>query len=387
MQALQDELLETSQETTCLQATFFHVVVGRESILDLRSVLIPFSERCEQPGTMEDLSYFLSKPGLLHRVPQLYLIVKRGGLRTEDISVNDLAGVALFYEYEVCSFGTGLFATNDRSGRGTLLAPKRERSRVAMHVSRIMIDRGAHAILLSYQGDEAAEQPLAPTELYGSGRSSRSALAAVRTRILDAYLPLHSTYDETLATLGQKTRRNLRYYRRRAEAQLGCRFISDVEISEADLVRFNAETMFAVSDRDALWRLRTQKELASPLLMGLKDGEGKWLSILAGRRHKSSTEILWQMNRKDLPSHSLSTVMRSYCIEHEIALGARRLYLEGGTGHSIHHSFKPESLIDLAVVRNPMWAWTIRKLSHKFVSPDNVLATMLNSSEVAWSRC
>jgi len=386
MQALQDEARKQTNLSSS-EPTFVHIVKGRERILAFRRILIPFSERCEQPGTMEDLPYFLSKPGLLRRVPKLYLVVKRKGLKPEQITVDDLAGTVLLYEFEFYSVGTGMFATNDRSGRGTLLAPKCERARIAVRVSRMILNRGAHAVLLSFQGQVGEHGSPVPFEAVGRVRRSPFARAAVRTRSVPAFLPLQPTYDATLATLGQKTRRNLRYYRRRAESELGCQFLPELDIAEAELIAFNAETMFAVSNRDALWRLRTQRELKCPLLMGLKDKDGKLLSILAGRRHKDSTEVLWQMNREGLQSHSLSTAMRAYCIEHEIARGAQRLYMEGGTGHSIQHAFEPETLIDFAMVRNPMVVWAIRKLSNKLVSPDNMLANMLHSSDTRWQRC
>src|SRR5579864_4343897 len=91
-----------------------HVVRGSENILAMREVLLVFSELCGQPGTMDDLSYFLSKPGLLTRVPCLFLVVKRSNLKLEELGVDDLIGALFLYEYSVLGYGIRAFATNDR---------------------------------------------------------------------------------------------------------------------------------------------------------------------------------------------------------------------------------------------------------------------------------
>ena len=82
-----------------------HLVCGTEPILRMRSMLLEFSERCGQPGSMEDLSYFLSKPGLLKRVPYLFLLVKRQDLRPEELVVDDLLGALILYEFRVLGQG------------------------------------------------------------------------------------------------------------------------------------------------------------------------------------------------------------------------------------------------------------------------------------------
>ena len=52
--------------------------------------------------------------------------------------------------------------------------------------------------------------------------------------------------------------------------------------------------------------------------MGMKDAQGRWLSMLGGRRYLDRSEILWQMNRDGLGAYSLGTAMRAYFIEHEM---------------------------------------------------------------------
>jgi hypothetical protein len=132
------------------------------------------------------------------------------------------------------------------------------------------------------------------------------------------------------------------------------------------------------------WRYDSLKDLARPVLMGIQDREGRWLSMLGGRRYNDGSEILWQLNRDGFAADSLSTVMRSYFIEHEIAHGSRRMYIEGGTPHPIRLSFVPEDLTDLAVMRHTRTARAMEKIARHYISPDNELSQMLGVIDQEW---
>jgi hypothetical protein len=188
---------------------------------------------------------------------------------------------------------------------------------------------------------------------------------------------LEKTFDATLAKIGQRTRRNLRYYRKRAEAELGCIFLPAVQIDKREFLEFNRDCMYAVPAKAAGWRYDSLRDVSTPLFMGIKDREGRWLSLLGGRRHHAWTEILWQMNRDGLSSYSLSLVMRSYFMEHEIAHGMTKLYMEGGTAHPMRFSFVNHKVTDLVVMRRSRLALLIPRLAKLFIKPDNELALML----------
>ena len=379
-----------------------HVIRGSDAILAHRKMLIDFSQRCGQPSTMEDLTYFLSKPGLLTRIPSLFLVVKRANLTVTELTVEDLEGALFLYEYSLMGVGLGGFATNDRSGRGTMLALPFQRLKVAAIASRVLLDRGAHLMMLSFRvGSEAvindpADGPMMEP-IYGDKEDIRDFRLppsprttgdwTKREREIPGYLPLKESYDATLAGVGVKTRRNLRYYRRRAEAELGCVLVTDVKITDAELKSLNQQSMYPVADSVALWRFRIMLDLMEPVILGVKDKNGRWLSLLGGRRHDGRMEILWQMNRAGLNAYSLSTVMRSYCIEEEVTRGTKRLYLEGGTPHSLHHSFVREELVDLVVMRRSWVAKAMRKLVTYRVGTDNELANILRSKDFKWYPC
>jgi hypothetical protein len=357
-----------------------HIVRGGDSILRLQQVLADLSERCGQPGVMDDVGYFLSKPGTFRRVPHLLLFSKTSSLDLERLTANDLLGAVLVYKYMVLGCGIGTFSTNDRSGRGTLVAPAALRSTMAEMVIRRLMDGGALAVLISFRDGEAANERENSNKslLFGNSADNHKRARWVwRERETPDYLPLQETYDGTLGKIGQRTRRNMRYYRKRAEGELGCTFVPLVRINKREFLDFNRDCMYAVSTKVAIWRYDSLKDLGAPLFMGIKDRDGRWLSLLGGRRHHAGTEILWQMNRGGLSAYSLSIVMRSYFIEHEIAHGMTKLYMEGGTAHPMRFSFNNDKVTDLVVIRRSRLALLVPKLVRLFIKPDNELALML----------
>jgi len=381
--------LEKSLRSGIESEPVVHVVTGRENVLRLSHKLIEFSTLCDQPGAMQDIDYFLSKPGALPRIPHLLLVSRGPDLNLANPNLDDLVGVLLIFEQSLVGYRVGAFATNDRAGRNTLVAQPRDRARVAALASRALLKRGAHLILMSFCADEsfgsAAEVEPPLFEAAQDGRSV--ARWARRDRTIPGYLPLSVSFDATLAKIGQRTRSNLRYYRRRAEQQLGCVFLPQVEISRGEFLSFNNECMFAVPAEVAGWRYDSLKELANPLLLGVKDRDGRWLSMLGGRRYHDRSELLWQLNREGFAANSLGTVMRSYFIEHEIAQGSRRLYIEGGTENPIRFSFMPENLTDLVVVRRTLVAKAMRMVAKRYISGSNELSRMLGETDLEWLPC
>lgn len=360
-----------------------YIVRGDAAILRLQALLVRYSEACSSPsGTFLDLPYFLQKPGFLKRLPYLFIVSKRPGVPASSLQPEDISGTVLLLEYRLGFLGTKAFATNDRSGSGTLLARPEHRSQVAALICGVLMGRGGRVALLSFTGTDPDDLRIGPV-LRDLGRRSRGVQWAVRHRQLPAFLPLQPTLDGTLAGLGQKTRSNMRYYRRRAEKELGCTPILQVTATTEDMLAFNAVCMYPVPRATLQWRLRVLDAMHEPFLMGLQDREGRWLSVLAGRRFGDTSEILWQLNRAGHPAHSLGTVMRSYCMEQEIARGAKRLQVEGGTFHSMHHSFTQEKLVDLVVVRSGLYR-PLRTFVSKYITAENSLADMLKSDALQW---
>jgi hypothetical protein len=353
---------------------------GRAELLAMQGRLIELSRMTGQPGAMDWLDYFVRSPDSVAKTPYLLLLGSRGMLHRGGAQAEDIVAAVLVYEYRVAGVGTHVFATDDVMGLRTVIAPAERRIEVAQLAIRKLMEMGAVAVLISVDGGErAGKRNAAAVETYKLGS---------RTRTAPRYLVLLNTVDETLATLGPKTRRNFRCYRRRAELELGTQFVSDVQMGLAELLEMNRRSMNPADDGMVVWRyslLESESARVGTMFCGVHAADGRWLSLIGGRRHGDTTEIDWQMNLTGLPHYSLSTVMRAYLLEHEIARGTRQLMFEGGTPHPMRHSFATAESTDVVAVRR--WSvrgWMLRKFSRWLLPRNNFLGAALKDDDVAW---
>ena len=79
---------------------------------------------------------------------------------------------------------------------------------------------------------------------------------------------METTVDAALPAIGQRTRSNLRYYRRRAETRLGCTFLPEIKVLRAEVLTFNRQCMYAVADDVAGWRYDSLRNLSDPCYWG-----------------------------------------------------------------------------------------------------------------------
>ena len=207
-----------------------------------------------------------------------------------------------------------------------------------------------------------------------------------RTRSVPRYLPLAATAEATLATLGRHTRRNLRYYRRRLEIEVGAEFVPEVEMGLRQFLAINRASTNPVSDDLARWRYEAIQRTPGTLFAGVRTPKGRWLSLVGGRRHNRSVEVDWQINLAGLPRYSLSTVMRSYLLEHEIELGTTKLVFTGGTPHSIRHSFVCVDATDVIALRRSSRAWILQRFARWIFPETNFLGHALRDAQLPWAR-
>jgi hypothetical protein len=352
---------------------------GREAISKMRGMLMRLSERVGQLGTMTALDFYLSTPSALRKTPYLALVGLRPGISPEQATAEDVEGVVLLHEYKVYGWGTQVFATDDHSGERSVIAPAEIRAHVAEAVCRMLMDSGAVLAMISLKGD------VEPKLVERSGAGSRPVgWMALQTRFAPRHLQLAETLETTLATLGKHTRRNLRYYRRRLEASHGAVFVPNVEISLEEFLEVNRISMYPVDEELARARYDYMRRMPGAVFAGVRSGDGQWLSLIGGRRLVDSVEIVWQMNHAGMPRHSLSTVMRSYLIEHEISLGTTTLEFEGGTGHSMRHSFVHARAMDIIVLRNSWRGRLLRRLANRVFPQENFVRRALLSKESEW---
>lgn len=360
----------------------FFVLRGRTEILRLRAVLTDLSALCGQPGAMDYLDYFLTKPENLKKIPYVVLVTSRSNVTALDLKAEDLKGAVLIYEYRVLGFRSNLFITGDSSGNRTVIAPAKMRRQVSATVCRYLMERGARIVLLSLHPGSAES---CQTCFEKAMQAEKKCWWMTRIRDAGATLPLYQTLDATLAQMGKHTRRNFRYYRRRAEAELDYSFVHDAGtiLTMAQLMELNNASIHPVA-QDVLERRYETLNSVGFFCVGLKYTEGPWIGLVGGRRHGGVTEIDWQLNRDGLSRYSVGTLIRSYLMEHEIAIGTRELFFEGGTPHSMRYSFLSEKAMDIVVMNRSLFVFLLRR-SARWLRPEkSFLLQTLRNPAIKW---
>jgi hypothetical protein len=381
-------MLSTSHEVknllrNDLDAAHFFVLRGRAAILRVQPILVSLCALCEQTGAMDYLEYFLTGTDNLKKIPYLVLVEKRPNLELAELRAEDLKGAVLVYEYKVLGMPSRVFTTSDFNGSRAVIAPPSERAKISTSVGRYLMKRGAQVVMLSYagEGNETWSQCFD-----GSLEGDKKRWWTSQTREVGATIVLEKTVDDTLAAMGKHTRRNLRYYRRKAEAELNCTFEGDVKhlLNKAQLTELNLASTHPVPEHVLDRRISTMKALEGLFCVGVKAPNGQWISLVGGRRHHGVSEIDWQMNRGGLEKYSVGTVIRAYLIEHEIEIGTSRLFFEGGTPHSMRHAFASEKAVDIVVAQRSMFVSLLRGIAHWSPPKNNFLLQTLVDPALRW---
>jgi hypothetical protein len=187
------------------------VVRGRDSILGMKDVLAELGARCGQAGAMDDLHYYLSRPGALKKTPNLILISKRGEPSGGPVKVSDLLGAVILYEYRISGIHTGTYATDDSTGRRTLVAPAELRGRYAALICKWLVEAGAQTVLVTFRGEQGDSEWSNPKSQFRQTVDAWGPVVAmirskVRKTVVErvnlGYLPIASSFEGTLAALG-----------------------------------------------------------------------------------------------------------------------------------------------------------------------------------------
>ncbi len=369
---------------------------GMDAVLKLQPQLADLAQRFGQWGSADHLAYFMSARGSARKTP--YVVLFR------DVSDGPganggggLAAAVVLFEYDLL-VRSRVFSTFDWTGRRNVFAPAGRRAEFAAKAARSLLNNGAQIVHISvceHFSDEHhpalphttaehvhADASHSSSRQGGPGQARWTSL----TRNVPLYLRIHPTFDATLAEIHKKTRANLRYYRRRSETDLGCRFVSDAHLTLADFVALNQQCAFAVSAEYARSRYELLQRTPGHFLRGVVDKEGRWLSVVGGRKYGRAAEIDWQMNRADLPGYSLSTVMRSYVLEHEGLLGSTALFIEGGTPSPLRQSFIHGAVEDFVTKRTSPRNLSLETLYRRILPEKNYLGRILRNPELKWKK-
>lgn len=321
------------------------MVSGRDDILKALPRLQALAERSGQAALPDDMAHFLDKHYVGAKSPHLLMFPPGRG--------ESVTGAVLMHQYRLAGLPLRLFVTEDVDGERNVLSAPDLRSHMAMQaVSYLMRMRRAHLALVSLKdGDFAATVPAEQTRR----------MWANMTRTSRRYLVMGADNEDTLAHLGAHTRRNLRSAARKAERELGCVFHPQAELSREDFLQWNLRSAYPVSNEIARWRYGCTKS-ADAVTLGVRTRDGRWLSLLGGRRSHGTLAVDWQMNAKELHAYSPSTVLRTHMIRHEHELGTTQIRFEGGTPHTMSESLRADAVTDLVAVSGQL---TLRILQQK----------------------
>jgi hypothetical protein len=264
-------------------------------------------------------------------------------------SAEGLEGAVYLYEKTFCGVGTGYLRGFDHlTGESSVVAPPQSRAWILQFAIEQLFLQSHARVAWATVSQGATDLPA------GSMEERRQVRLATSSISREHRLQLSETFDATLSRFGQHTRRNLRYYRRRAEKELRATFLPALTAQESD------EALQALSHASfqpfpvslAEWRkmdglLRTQPGYFA---MGLR-AKGEWLSYLVGMRMGDATYVLMQMNHNGFARYSLSTVLRSYFFEYEIGLGQAEIKFVNGTCALFQRCCEPDTCLTVSARR------------------------------------
>ena len=146
-------------------------------------------------------------------------------------------------------------------------------------------------------------------------------------------LSLPADYEQFLEILGYKTRRNFRYYRRKFE-EGGHTYLADVSAPDMQRAVAALRSKCRIPSRRSEIRraLNVVAAVDRPWAVGLKHGNGEWLSVAAGWYSGDRATMFFQLNNdREHAEASLSVVLRARLIETLIGRGVRELVFWSGS--------------------------------------------------------
>ena len=262
---------------------------------------------------------------------------------------NDLDLISVLYAYEarLAGLATGFVLGGDYMGRGLILAAPAQEQQLLSASCSFLLRTGIHAMRLKW----APQQSASDHSVQMVPRPARIK-QTVDLRLDGDWLKLQHDYPSFLATLGPHTRRNLRYYRRKAEA-LGIAYTGCLQ--PADYVSavscLNKVADYPLEPGREARDLQFFKSFDQPVIVGLRTREGKFVSLISGFRSGNHLHILSQLNSdtEDVRKLSLSLVLRGYLIEEHIARGVTAVHFSQGCSTTFGRYCEPVEIQHLAI--------------------------------------
>jgi hypothetical protein len=327
--------------SSCAANYSVQVVRGAGAIRSVAPEILELRERTGQgDNPLLRPEFFLGRVSLFPPNQPVVLLVR---------AAERLQGAVYLYEKTFCRVPTGYLRGFDHlTGESSVIAEKHLRAVILeIAIQQLFLKTNARAAWATVC--QGVSEPSA---------SSQQKLHHLRVQVnsfcREHRLKLSDTFDRTLSRFGPHTRRNLRYYRRRAEKELNALFRPELTPLERDdaLQKLGKRAFQPFPVSLAEWRkmdelLRTQPGYFS---MGLQSN-GEWISYLVGMRTGKLTHVLLQINHSGFARYSLSTVLRSFFFEHEIALGQQEIKFVNGTCALFQRCCEPDTCVTVSARR------------------------------------
>lgn len=258
------------------------------------------------------------------------------GIRFVEVAVNVSVGqtgylpattecTVTFFHLHIFGLATGFMMMLDRWGRSCVSGPIELRSKAVRAAATELLSRRGARILWSRF--VTATREISTECVERSGIIVAALREPARLRIA-----LPGSADRFLDALTKKSRRSLRYYRKKLDDDFQCVFVpamSDEQTLSA-IRALNSGGRYTVSYETALRRFYELQTVEGSFNVGLRDKTGRWISVIGGWRRGRHCFIVWQLNL-DMPEYSVSNSMRYHLLENEISNEMTYLIFVGGT--------------------------------------------------------
>ena len=303
-----------------------HLVIGDRKIQSHLAEIRELRRRC---GQEEDLTtepeYFVAANTLPNRRCAAVLIRRD----------KELEACVLFYEHCKFGIGLGLFRGGDYIGESLVVGAEALRVHYVHLATRALLKHWrTHGVSISIK---------APTSSCISLMGPASGYRRFCGTEIQHKLPLASTYEGMLASMGPRTRRSLAGKRQQLERSTNVKFLAELapELALEVMLGLEAKSMPPRSTGFFRARHRLLRARSEFFSMGLRLPDGPWLSLLSGWRYNGVTYIDLQMNDKNYKKESISAVMRAFLLEHEIGRKQHLINFVGGSSLLLRRYCEP----------------------------------------------
>ena len=317
------------------------------------------------PDPITSVDWFLSRTAAWKNMP-LALVLQDGPRPV---------AAALFSAEQRFGMLTGLIRGGNGTGDGMLVGPGERLSIAATAVNAVFDLPWVHTVIASIRNCSPPSTPLADW-------AGLDCIWGQRT--VGTHLSLEGGFEGFLSRLRPRSRRNYRYFRRRAETEHKLSFVPCLrpELAQDAVRQLHAAGMHPIPRARSTMLEAAIRQTPGSFAMGVRGPDGRWLSYLGGWRQPGprtpTTFVELQLNDHRMQAASLSTVMRTYLIEHEAAQGVGHIVFVGGSSPALGRYCAADECLDLLVTRRGVRGRVARALATTF-SPNGQVATMLRT--------